>query len=595
MPKFDSLIVDAQLHPDHIFAQLCQDASPNNGGLKTTAYAHILRVAARDAVMQLVKQDKTLQDNLLVVFLAGPAANGSAQPFIKLIENQPLPEKTFTFWQLIYIWLFTFAAKSVDAVAETRFLDAELSSKVELKFWFRDLDKVNNSDFSSAFQDQFKAICGFLPKINIILFDAVKLKDSQFVSEMCIYGHKILGRIIKEVYGSAESVFHHPSFTDAVEKLAAEYRFIKPQLKIYDEVVQYYLQIRDFPESSICLDWLPENAKSDSTWQKKNEEFFVHILNGKFEKIIVEDITKRLDDNRNLKKKNQFTIVKVSGLTFNGQLFPATNVIMKLRGFSAFRGDINNWIDILKEYMSYVVLHTEVSSRVDYLLEIGPLLLTCEKLDLPLKNSQKQRLIGIFLEEMEPQEGYRVLSSRLKYLTDFWLLDKTVSQILVAAEVAGIVIDKSNLRRHIREIASKLLANKLRVDYCDIAITLDQTGQILHLKLFDFERTSFQELVSERHVILDTIIDLKRRLNKAYWTDILDCVYSPIGLGGAAKFSELKQYLVPENRKRALMFKLLWAIRTVIFIPGKTIGDWLWRHIFYTISEMSSRGYQLIN
>jgi hypothetical protein len=593
MSKLDNSELNMKMHPVNVFAQLCQAASPNIAGLKITAYADFLQHAAREVVEQLVKEDKTLRDNLKVVFLAGAAANGSALPFYNLVENQPLPEKTFTLWQLIYTWLFIFAAKPVAVVAETRFLDADLSSTVDLNLWLRDPDKIDHLGLTNIYQDRFKVNCGFLPKISLVLHDVADMQDLQLMPEVCIYGHRFLAVIFQEMYGSVESMLLHPSFAAAVDKMAADLSGIEPQYQTVDQVFINYLQIRDFPETSICLDWLPATAKSDRVWHKQNENFFNHILGGHFDEICVEDITKQLHDNRNVKKKNQFTIVKVNGLIFESQFLPATHVVMKLRGFSSFRGDINNWLDILKEYMSYIVLHTEIGCPVDYLLQTGPLLLTCEKLNLPLHGSQKQRLIGIFLEEIAPHEDRRIFSSRVKFLTDYWLLDKTTSRILSAAEDAGFIINKSSLRKNIRKIATNLLANKLRVDYCDIAIILDRTGQILTVKLYDFERTSFQELVSEQHIILDVIIDLKRRLDKAHWVNTLEYVFSPIGLGGVAQLNNMNQYLLPRNHKRTWMYNLLWVVRSTIFIPGKTVGDWLWRHIFRLIAEISSRGYQL--
>ena len=587
--------LNAQVHPDSIFTQLCQDVGSDYDGVKITAYSDLLRRAAREVVEQLVKEDKALQNNLRAVFLIGEVANGSARPFINLVEDQPLPEKTFTLWQLIYTWLFTFAAKPVDVVAETRFLDADLSSKVDLIFLLLNPGEVIGDQLIKAFQDRFKTTWGFLPVIRIVFQNTTQIKLSKLPSMICIYGSSQLSKMLQELDGRSESTVQHLVYSNAVNQMVPDIMGFDSQDKTYDQVIQNYLQIRDFPESSICLDWMPDAARTGSMWHKSNEMFFNHILDGQFDKVCVEDITKGLHDNRNVKKKNQFTIIKVNGLNFNDQFIPATNVVMKLRGFSDFRGDINNWVDILKEYMNYTVLHAEIGSPVDFILDVGPLMLTCEKLDLPLSNEMKQRLIGIFIEEIVPLEGCKILSSRIKYLTDFWKLDKSVSQILIAADHAGIVIDKSSLRKYIRGVISHLLAKKLRIDYCDIAVIVDNTGQIRVSKLFDFERTSFQELSSEQHVFIETFFDIKRRLKKAYWANFLESIYSPIKHGGDAQIKILNQYLIPKNHKRARMYKFLWIIRDTIFLSGKTIGNWFWKRVFLLIAETSSRGYQLIN
>ncbi len=553
-----------------------------------TAYADLLQVICQNTITNLVARDAALENNLQSAFIAGDVALGCAVPYRVTVADHQLPEKTALLWRLIYTWLFVFAAKRVEQIAKTRFLQADLSSKVDITLWLYDHANGDGGEFKKKFEDEFQAQSGFVPEINIVCKAVSYQELAVLLSEICIYGSEKIDSILMREFGDTKNLSHHRAFADAVNFIDENYTTIcqPPEPEEDDQVVSLYRQISNLPDTSICLDWLPKEVKLGSTLYQRNDEFFSHILSGRYDVIHVEDITKSLGDKRNLEKENRFTLVKVNGLECNSRFVPAVNVVMKLRGFSYFRGDLNNWLDLLKEYMNYVVLSGKLKTPRDYLLQIGPLMLTCEKLDLPLDLREKQRLLGIFLEEITSEQSHKIVSCRVKYLTDFWGLDRVIYQINRVTQ--DTTLKKLSLRKEIRNLARDLLENQLRIDYCDISILLDQNDKIIATKLFDFERTSFQELVSEQHIILDTFIDLKRLLRKEYWEDILLRAFHPLDDGGIADFFDIKKYLRPKNKKRELMYALLWRTQDVLLLLGESLGNKLWRIVFPIIAELSS-------
>ena len=257
-----------------------------------------------------------------------------------------------------------------------------------------------------------------------------------------------------------------------------------------------------------------------------------------------------------LRKKNRFTIVKVLGLRTGDDFIPATDVVLKLRGLSYFRGEINNQVDILKEYASYVYIHNQVRGTSPYILDVGPLLLSAEKLDLPLDLSERRRLIGIFLEEIRPPDDGEMFSCRLKFLPDFWASSRAFDRVWKSVTDANFRIDAGQLRKWLRSLRLWLFRRGLSIDYCDMTLKLDSQRNIMGLVIFDFERLSFSELVGEQHLVLDVFIDLKRRLRKEHWLAVLDRVYLSAERGaGFESLEQVRSYLYPLNRKRQFLLK----------------------------------------
>ena len=544
------------------------------------AYSNLLASSCRDAITKMVADDQSLGENLQSAFVMGAVALGCAVPYKSLVAGRRLPEKTLSFWRLIYTWLFVFAGKKIEKVAETRFLAADLSSSVDLTLWFYALETMDQKYFKDMLVAEFRAIAGFVPEINITFCTVEQQQISALLTGICIIGVAKIDSILKREIGDIEEYQDLPIFQDAANKIAEDSFSLYSQRENGDQIIDLFHQAHHAQDTSICVDWLSADVKSASTWHRRNAEFFSHIRSGQYHLIHIEDITKRLHDGRNLEKENAFTIVKVTGLEANGRFIPAEKVVLKLRGYKYFRGDLNNYIDLLKEYMSYVTLSDRMKTSKDYLLQAGPLLLTCEKLDLPLDLHDKETLLGIFLEEIPYDQSQKVITSRVKYLTDFWILNRVMDQIRQVSHGLDLPIKRNALCKEIRNLVGELLKNNLRIDYCDMAVFLRPDGSVNALKLFDFERASFQELTSENHPVLDMFIDLKRVLKKEYWEDLLIEQYQPVHGGGISEFNDFQKYIYPKSKKRERMFSFLWKIRDTIFLAGEVVGDSLWNIFF---------------
>jgi hypothetical protein len=248
----------------------------------------------------------------------------------------------------------------------------------------------------------------------------------------------------------------------------------------------------------------------------------------------------------------------VLGLEADDAFIPAKNLVLKLRGFSYFRGDINNWIGLLKEYLSYVHIHNKIPGVGEPFLGVGPLLLTCEKLDLPSDTAEANRLVGIFLEEIPSDQQHKIITCRARFLTDFWNPKKVMRKACVSMAATEHQIPVSSLRKQLRKLALQLWKLGLSIDYCDLSFFLDQDGSIVETRIFDFERVNFGELVNENHIVLDTLIDLKSRLRKDDWDTLVENSYRKLEY--RAGFETLPQsyaFLRSKGRRRSLALKIV--------------------------------------
>ncbi len=342
-------------------------------------------------------------------------------------------------------------------------------------------------------------------------------------------------------------------------------------------IVQHYRRVKEGNNPSVCLDFLAEDRSRRSDWQEKNSEFFKHIRAGNYDRLLIEDATKSLDDRKGAAKENRFTISRVLGLEFEGQMIPAHKMVLKLRGFTHYRGDINNWLDLLKEYMSYAIIHRQAGRKPDYVLEIGPLLLTCERLDVPFDSDETKNWIGFFMESLTQPIMGRVFTCRVRYLSDFWAPEQALSRVLRAASRDGVVVEARSLRTQLRKLALWLWEHNISVNYCDLVLYLDSDGRVYALRLIDLERLSFSELVGESHLLLDTMVDIKTHLRKEPWVHVLLNMFrSRDDLQGFPSLAALQEYLNPKSRWRQVRLSF-WRNLQRIFLrlsPSRGRQNW---------------------
>ena len=49
---------------------------------------------------------------------------------------------------------------------------------------------------------------------------------------------------------------------------------------------------------------------------------------------------------------------------------------------------------------------------------------------------------------------------------------------------------------------------------CDLMVFHDDSGNVHKLMILDLERLSFSELVNEKHIMMDTLVDIETHLPK---------------------------------------------------------------------------------
>ena len=514
-----------------------------------TAYSEFLRDMCRKTVRNLMSRDLLLHDHLKVVLLGGEAAYKTALPYISCIKGAKLPPHTVRLWHLIYLWLFVFSAKKAK-LPKTRFLDADLSTSLHMFFSFEGINPPSAEDLTCQVEAEFLRLTGFSPTVHCQTGKVNENQAFDFMTHYCIFGEDYVDNILASAH---QTYSDRNSYLKAVKQIATHLRKVLETEEQSNGIIQKYQLLRSDPATTVCVHWLAENARANNDWHKQNARFFGHIQSGKFDSIVAHDVTKKLDDKRNNEKENRFTIVKIDGLHTAGDFIPAINVVLKLRGLPYFRGDVNNLVDILKEYANYIYIHNHVRDPSPYFLGIGPLLLTVEKLALPLEQTQLRQAVGIFLEEIILPRQSRIISCRVKNLTDFWAPDRMLRQVRGSLQKAGAHVDEQQLRKILQALSFWLLKNGLSIDYCDIGMILDTQCRITKLVLFDLERMSFSELVNENHLVLDTLIDIKRHLRKDYWPDVLKRVYlSAENDHGFRELDQIYSYLRPRNMKRYL-------------------------------------------
>ncbi len=530
-----------------------------------SAYTVLLRELSRAAVNALTDQSDFWQGHLQAVFLTGPAATGLAVPFLTQVEGAALPPETARLFNVIYSWLFTFLGKSPD-LSDTRFLDADISSELNVHLFLTNPEKLSEGEVEDRLQNVFREVGNFVPPLSCRVDSVEALDAARVLSGYCIYGWTQAAETLRLAWEKRGEADMLATCRTAVNTLVRELQALAERASMADQpgqgevanIVARYRRTRENVLPTVCLDLTEKPERDQSGWRAENVEFFRVLKSGQFDRLVIEDAVRDLGDVKGVGKDNAFTISRVSGLEADGRLVPARDMVLKLRGLSGYRGDINNWLDLLKEYTSYAFIHRQLAGPFPYLLETGPLLLTCEKLTVPFDRDETRHWIGFFMQALQPPDQGRAFTSRVRFVTDFWSPTLGVERVLRAARRAGLKVDRPSLVEKLRELAVWFWSHGLSLTYCDLVLYLDEAGRVTGLRVIDLERLTYSELVDEEHVLLDVIVDIKAHLRKEPWYPVLTNLFrSRSDPQGFRSFAVLRPYLNPKSRRRQLMLGFL--------------------------------------
>ncbi len=565
-----------------------------------TSYARFMLSSCEEVLQNLQGTYGPLRESLVAVIATGPVALGYADPFRVSVDGQRLGPRTYQLVWTIYNWLFTFLGKS-QSMGQSRFLDADLVFPLDLAFFFSEPCRCSPDEIQDEIRTEFTALRNFSPPLRCRFTSVDDLTLESVLTGYTILGWDQASQTIQRAIATLGGRGLYRKFQESVTKVARECLALKQgerQLAVefgYETdalVANYWSTKNELPDRRlVCLDLLAPQARAKNPWFSKNALFFDHLLRGDIDEIVVEDGTRRLQDEKGFEKANQFTISRVKGLKAGRHFVPADRVVIKLRGFSHYRGEINNQLDLIKEFMSYVFIQEKVAGPAPHLLSAGPLLLTCERLNAPFDPEEKKGWLGLFLEEVPPPDAGRLFTCRVHRLSDFWNLQTAARGVMQAARQHNVYLNRWQLLDKLRELSTWLWSAGLSLDYCDLMLEIDEEGGIRRLRIMDLERLSFSELVNEDHVILDTVIDVKTHLQKQHWYAVLENLYrpgpSPDGLG---PFSEIRKYLKEKGKKRWLLLKILRRLEAFINRHDSKLARLIWRRAINMLGRLFMNG-----
>lgn len=560
-----------------------------------SAYSVFVIEQLRSAIQEVVANWSKAGIDVNMVALRGPVAFGLGVPFHREIEGRELPPQLFELTNIVYSWLFSSLGKSCQ-YSGLRLLDKRFSTEILMDVYlsqepFHGIDGLDLRLKEILFSSQEI----FFP-LSISLVPPGEVDIEHLLASYVIFGwdqaEKILLRTFQQVdRASKDRLFRKVSVTLHTQlsspSVISDIKILSNKEDNSARLVNCY-QDAAKKEKAIFNYERPANYEIDDWW-KTNEAFFHTLMSGEFDVIEVKDATKRLGDKKGEEKDNQYTLCKVLGLQSAGVQIPAERIVLKLRGFSWYRGEIHNIIDLLKEYASYNFIYSKADDASRYFLHSGPLLFSCEKLNVPFEISEKSRWVGLFLEEMTPPKTGRTFTCRVRRLSDFWALGDARARILREASENDVQINPDSLTNTLKEVAKWLWINELSLDYCDLTLFLTTDGEISSAKIIDLERLAFGELVNEEHPILDCLIDVKSYLLPEAWHETLQALYFPLsGNNRFLTFAEIKQRLRIKGRKRWMIINALHRVSSASRWLGPQRGTQMWRSFLNIAFKLAS-------
>lgn len=527
-----------------------------------------------------------------MVALRGEAAFGLALPFYRKIAGKDLPPNTFELMAIIYRWLFS-AIGTSSQPSILRLLSKEFSSEICLDIYLSEQPSVDTESLALRTEEMLLSKQNSFFSVSINVVPPGQININHLLSSYVIYGWEQAEQMLQQADKDRANRLFHEAGAEIYARLS------KPRLlkdiktwtanDLSTQLIHCYQTAREGTKAIVLARGNQPADQGVDDWWNANKTFFRILMTGEFDEIQVLDATKSLEDKKGEAKENQYTLCKVLGLRVGGNLIPAEGTVLKLRGFSWYRGEVHNIIDLLKEYAAYRFIYSTVLDASRYFLRSGPLLLSCEKLNLPFDQDEKKRWVGLFLEEMIPPKTEWAFTCRVRRLSDFWSLDATRERVIREASENGIQINPGSLTQVLTKLAEWLWTNELSLDYCDLTLFLTADGVISSVKILDLERLAFGELVNEKHPILDCLIDVKSYLIPPAWHETLAALYHP--MSDNSEFLPLETIysrLRKKGRKRWLIINALHRVASVTRSFGPQKGNHLWRAFLHTAFWLTS-------
>lgn len=480
--------------------------------------------------------------------------------------REKIPTETGHHIDTIYAWMFSSLALS-DAQKNLRFLGREFLQPVHIRIVSEHLE-IPVQEIKAALMRRLEKMDHFSPPIDIETVPSADFSATDALSSYCIYGWKPFEQALRSAQvGETECEI-------AVKTLRS--RIASPdKIARFDHAFKNYLAQRNGAAINLAVEGI-HGRRAEAPWYRNNRPFFDALLSNDYERILIKDATKDLDDAKGSEKSNWHTVNRVLGLQRGDEVIPAHDLMLKLRGLVGFRDHVNHSLDLIKAFSAYGYIHRHEREPLDFILDAGPLLVDCSKVGLDENLKGSGNLVGIFLQAINVPEGHRVFTSRAIRITDFWNRKACLKRIYRDAAKAEVKLPKKQVLKVLDEIAKKLWVCGLSIDYCDIAFFLDRDENISGYKLFDLERLSFGELTAESHDILRTLIDLKTKLLPEFWQDTLLSAYDRHQAGSPPPVRVILARLRGQEKRREIILRTLRASCRLSALAGSRIGGLIW-------------------
>ena len=524
---------------------------------EVSAYSNLLRVRSPIVIERLFELHPSISKSRASFFIRGEVALGIAPPFQASLEKQELGEETAKLLSLIYSWLLTEMDHN-EELRSNRYFEKQYLTPFELLL-VADSGIDPQIDLEHSIENILLDLLGFTPRVSCHVALSSSVTPVDIYQSYCVTGWSNVVEILQEY--SPQSM--QSQIETAVATIVDHVTSNRSNAKIHNILARSWGErsFEDIPSGNPNR----KSERSDGNWHQLNKSIFQHVVDNSFKTMLVEDASSDLNDTRGREKDRENSILRVKGLQVGDEFIPASNLFLKLRGTPDYRSELNNRMDLLKEYVSYTYLHQRLNNLSAYLSRIGPMIYDATKIKISNRSPELGHAIGFLMEDISARNGTPIFSCRVHYLTDFWDSERILASICEKAQADGVTLLESQLRRKLRDLQCCFWEAAVSVDYCDLMIFHDGLGNVNKAIILDLERLSFSELVDEQHLILDTLVDVKTHLPKEYWADIFPSLY---GMKGQVveyhSLQEIEGMLRSSGRRRGVIIRVVRQIWKLI-------------------------------
>jgi hypothetical protein len=530
---------------------------------EVSAYSNLLRERSPEVIERLFELVPSLDKSKSFAFIRGEIALGISPPFQSSLEKEELGEETARLLSLIYSWLLAERDRD-EELRSNRYFERGNLTPLELLLV---VDSLASSqiDIERIIESNFLDLLGFSPKVSCRVVRTASLTPADIFQSYCVAGWSNVVEILRR----------HPPQSMQPQIDAAVTAIVDQVTSKASNVNMNSIMVRRWGERSFAqLPGLFAESNPDcpsdrsdefsDEWYQSNKVLFQYVADNTFKTIHVEDASRDLNDAKGREKDRENSILRVRGLQVGDDFIPASNLFLKLRGIPGYRSELNNRMDLLKEYGCYTYLHKRLRNSSAYLSRIGPMIFNATKIKFTNSSGDAGHAIGFLMEEISAQDGQLIFSCRVRRLTDFWDTESILVAICEKARADCVTLIESQLRRKLRDLQRSFWEAAVSVDYCDLMIFHDALGEVQKIMILDLERLSFSELVDEEHLILDTLVDVKTNLPKEHWSRIFPTLYAMEGQTVEyLSLREIQGMLRSSGRRRGVtirLARLIWML-----------------------------------